>query len=171
MTQPPPPYRPPTYGPPYAPPPRQRRSGPHPLVIVLLALGAVIVIGVVGFVGLVAYEATQLSPVTIKGTMTIKDDIDGGTACQGDGGYSDIRGGTEVVIHDAAGKVIATGQLADGVGSDFATDEIALTCTFHFTVRDVPEQDFYGIEVSHRGTVQFSAAQIERGDVELSLGS
>lgn len=156
-----PPYAPPPYGPP-------RRKGLPPVAIVALTLGAVLVLGVTAAL---IYAGTRPQPITVAGSVTIKSNIDGGKTCQGTGGFDDIRAGTSVVIHDSAGKTVATGQLDEGVGSDLATSQIALTCRFPFTVQDVPHQKFYGVEVSHRGIVQFTAAQVGDGPIALSLGS
>jgi hypothetical protein len=105
-------------------------------VIVLLTVGAVVVAAVAG---VVLYQAVRPKPVTIVGTLTITSNIDGGKVCQGTKGYSDIHDGAEVVIHDSTGKVIATGELDEGVGSGVIAD-FARMCTFHFTVRDVPRR-------------------------------
>jgi hypothetical protein len=159
MTQ--PPYAPPPYGPP-------GRKGLPPVAIVLLTLGAVLVLAVAAAL---VYAVTRPQPIAVTGSVTIKSNIDGGKTCQGTGGFEDIRAGTSVVIHDSAGKIVATGQLDEGAGSDLATSQIALTCRFPFSVQDVPRQKFYGVEVSHRGIVRFSAEQVADGPVALSLGS
>lgn len=155
------PYTPPPPGPP-------QRKGMSPVVIVLLTLGTVLVLAVAG--GLV-YAGTRPKPVTITGSVTINSNIDGGTTCRGTDGFEDIREGASVVVRDSAGKVIATDQLTAGSGQDLATSQIALSCRLDFTVRDVPRRKFYTIEVSHRGSVTFTAAQVDSGDVQLSLGS
>jgi hypothetical protein len=138
-----------------------------PAVIVLLTLGAVLVLIVAGAL---VYVAARPQPISVTGSVTITSSIDGGKTCQGVDGYDDIHGGASVVIHDSAGKVVATGALDDGVGTELATADIAVTCRFDFTVRDVPRQKFYGVEVSHRGTVTFNAKQVSAGPVALSLG-
>lgn len=141
-----------------------RRHGfTAPLIVVIVA-GLVIIAALATYI---AYEVTRPELVTVAGTVTITDNIDGDSICQGKDGFDDIREGTIVVIHDPANKVIATGSLRRGKGeSDFPT-----TCQFAFTVPDVPRQKFYGIEVSHRGVVTFTAAQVADGKVALSMGS
>ncbi|MEU7815278.1 hypothetical protein [Pseudonocardia sp. NPDC049154] len=87
-----------------------------------------------------------------------------GSVCSGDGGYSDIHAGTGVTIANAAGAVIATGSLSSGRASS------STTCDFTFTVPDVPAgEDFYQVEVSHRGTLTYTADELRAG-LGLSLG-
>lgn len=87
-----------------------------------------------------------------------------GELCKtGSGGHSDLKEGAQVVISDAVGKTIAIGQLAagvqDGVGG----------CRFTFRVTKVPGgQDFYGIEVTHRGRLQYTAEQMKK-PIEMTL--
>ncbi|MFB9831814.1 hypothetical protein [Actinoallomurus acaciae] len=119
--------------------------------------------------GGLAYVVTRPKPVTISGAFTIIDGVSGGKECQGDDGYDDIHAGTDVVVHDASGKTIATGRLEDGVGEQMVAD-VALRCRFDFTVHDVPPQKFHGIEVSHRGIVTFTSAQVAKEPIELTLG-
>lgn len=86
------------------------------------------------------------------------------TPCATTDGFSDIAPGTQVVITDAASKTLALGRLEvgtrDGVGG----------CSFAFTVPGVPlGQQFYGIEVSHRGRLQYTADQVKL-PLSLTLG-
>lgn len=87
--------------------------------------------------------------------------------CWGDGGFSDIREGAQVVVSDAAGAVIAVSALSAGLPS--VAGGRATSCTFGITVTNVPSgRTFYGVEVSHRGVVRF--AEVDLGRVALSLG-
>ena len=81
-------------------------------------------------------------------------------------GYADIVSGASVVITDPAGKTIALGALGDGrVAAGDST-----TCDFPFTVPDVPAgAKFYGVEIAHRGIVQFPEAQM-KNDPQMTLG-
>ena len=88
----------------------------------------------------------------------------GGEPCSGSGGYSDIQQGVGVTIYDASQKAIALGDLGPGLSRNW-------DCKFQFTVSDVPIQEgsnIYSIEVSHRGTIQFTQDQAE--DLALTLG-
>jgi hypothetical protein len=95
---------------------------------------------------------------TITGTMTvIAANIGGsGSSCAGEGGFSDMRAGKQVVVTDAGGRVIGVGVLQDG------QRERGVTCRFPFTVKGLPDVDFYGIEAQNRGTLRYSRAEMER---------
>lgn len=86
-------------------------------------------------------------------------------SCIGQGGYSDIHNGTQVVVTDADGRTLALGRLTGaevGGGLD--------VCAYTIRIGDVPGgHDFYGIEVSHRGRVQYSRSDVEK-PLHLTLG-
>ena len=115
---------------------------------------------------IVTVSALTPHTFTVNGAMVLVDDSAGytqGEACSGLGGYDDIDKGTDVVVKDAAGKTVALGSLKAGKGLDGE-------CAFLFTVNDVPDGlKFYGVEISHRGTVQYTQAQMKKGPT-LSLG-
>jgi len=93
------------------------------------------------------------APFTVTGTLTIEDDCTGW-------GYDDLHDGTEVTLTDENGKLLAVGQLTR-----------TSTCSFTFTLENVPPgRQFYGITISHRGTLHYSEQQLRQG-VELSIGS
>jgi hypothetical protein len=89
-----------------------------------------------------------------------------GQACTGTGGYTDLHAGTSVVVKNEDGKVLATGTLDAG-------KIVALeTCGFKFNVANVPDANFYQVEVSHRGEVTYSKKDLDdrRWNIDLSLG-
>ncbi|GAA3483266.1 hypothetical protein GCM10018966_077980 [Streptomyces yanii] len=105
---------------------------------------------------------------TLTGDFTLTDGAisDGIGGCEGSGGYDDIMLGTSVTVYDAAGAVIATSAL---LLSEY--DETAGTCTYDVSVADVPGgQDFYQVEISHRGKIQLSAEEAKSGGFSGSLG-
>ncbi|WP_345383275.1 hypothetical protein [Pseudonocardia yuanmonensis] len=112
----------------------------------------------------------RASTIDATGTFRLVDDghygygtVSAGSACSGSGGYSDVHAGTGVTISNATGAVIATGSLSAGRAS-------STTCDFTFTVPDVPAgEDFYQVEVSHRGTLTYTADELRSG-LGLSLG-
>jgi hypothetical protein len=162
------------YGPPIHPTPHRGRRSRAPIVLLILGGLAVAIAGA----GFLLYTARPKS-VTITGTMALSGEgfDQTGKSCTGKDGYDDIREGTNVVIHDAVGKVIATGALDAGTPMDFddmggvLIKPVPQHCSFAFSVPDVSAEKFYGVEVGHRGTVTFTAAQVKSGGLRLSLGS
>lgn len=108
------------------------------------------------------------SSFTATGSLVLADSggvqsLPGGS-CQGKNGYNDIHQGTQVVVTDQAGTVIGTGALESGL-------LVGGHCMFAFTVPSVPSgKSFYGVSVSHRGTLQYKQAELQ-GGLQLSLGS
>lgn len=115
---------------------------------------------------------TGPSPLPIFGRLEL-DDVtllaEPGDECWGHRGYDDIRGGAQVTITDSAGKVIGVGALDPGYVTYDSTGA-AYTCKFEFVVTGVKAGGgFYGVEVAHRGRVQFSEAALAAA-IKLSLG-
>lgn len=95
---------------------------------------------------------------TLNGTLALhgRAAAIGLTACSGTGGYDDIAAGAQVTVKDQTGTLIGTGSLEAGKANAERT-----TCTFAFKVADLPDATFYAIEVSHRGELTYSAAEME----------
>jgi len=119
----------------------------------------------------VAALAGCASQSPVDTTITVRGDLalvstsvaKQGTGCYGTGGYGDIREGAAVTVTDAAGTTIALGSVT---GSQYTPRGCLLT----FAVAGVPSgEGFYGVEISHRGVVQFDEAALRVG-VELTLG-
>ena len=153
---------------------RKRLSG---RTLIAATIGAAVLVTALV---LVAHFLSNGSPAhSISGNLTVKD-FGGAGGCGGGynateqmdrlnkamdgetflcpqgpgGGYADLRDGTTVVAHDGGGKVVATGQLAGGV---FTSAGVSFT----FELVDVPDSDFYAFEVSHRGQLTQSRAELE----------
>jgi hypothetical protein len=139
---------------------------------------AVLVLAAIAAVVLVLLPDTDADPekspspaavLTVEGSVLVRGSYPqvvrvSESRCAGGGGFDDIREGTQVVVTDAAGKTIALGQLTAGGRKG------GVGCMFLFVVENVPAGlDFYGIEVSHRGRVQYTAAQLA-APIELSIG-
>lgn len=93
-----------------------------------------------------------------------------GALCWGDGGYDDIDGGAAVTVTDQNGTVIGAGQLGPGsyVVGNLEAGKLP-KCVFGVVVPGLPTTPtFYGITVTHRGTIQFRRDELD-GFV-LSLG-
>lgn len=138
-----------------------------------LAAIVVLVVVLVGGV-LVAALGTGKSGHTLRGTFALFDtdafsSSTSGSSCTGGSGYDDIREGADVNVYNETGKLVATSSL---LGGTIASDANA-TCTFPFSVSNVPDAKFYKVEVSHRGGLTYSAADMRSNgwDLSLTLGS
>lgn len=90
----------------------------------------------------------------------------GTDSCTGMNGYNDITEGAEVVVSDDSGATLAITNLGPGVpGKAFIFEG----CKFAFTASVPSGHRFYGITVSHRGTVKFTEQQMTVGPA-LHLG-
>ncbi|MGH2679934.1 MAG: hypothetical protein ACRDG8_05545 [Actinomycetota bacterium] len=85
--------------------------------------------------------------------------------CQGSGGDDDIGPGTTVTIRSESGSTIATGSLGAGEG-------VSGGCVYPFAIHGVPDAEFYRVEVSRGGEVEYSLAEVESNEwtVTVSLG-
>lgn len=139
--------------------PRKRRWA------VVVALGAAAAI-----VAIVLVVTGGSSQITSKGALEL-DDFNGN--CLLDSGFSDITEGAQVVVTNSSGSVIGTTSLSYNGPLSSAESKIQKgmsVCVYPFTVTVPGALSRYGITVSHRGTVWFSAAQMAKGP-GLSLGS
>jgi hypothetical protein len=89
-----------------------------------------------------------------------------GQACAGSGGYSDIRAGAQATVKNSDGKIIANGALGPG---QMAKGTTGFDCVFETTVSGVPKSDFYSVEVTRRGTVNYSHADLQQRGWEVTL--
>ena len=122
-----------------------------------------------------AATPTPTAPATfdVTGTLTLSRVMlygSDGDSCSGIEGYDDIRTGTQVKVSDDTGKIVGLGALKAGLARDSkpswkGTD----LCVFDFEVKGIPDSGaIYGVEVSHRGVVQFTRDQAD--SVSLTLG-
>lgn len=105
---------------------------------------------------------------TLTGGLTLNDEDTAQNICTGTGGYSDIASGASVTVENQSGTIIGTGTLGPGrVGPGFAN------CVYTFVVPGLPDESFYQVEVTHRGFVSYSRADIvaNKWIVEMTLGS
>ncbi len=147
-------------------------AGAQPAVIVStpggprriwLVLGAVIFVAIVAAAAVVALAGSGgLTPHhTIAGTFdliatdqTFPSITSTGATCQGTGGYSDIQPGAPVTLKDGDGKILGSTSLLSGTGT-------TSSCTFSFSIPDVPEVPFYSMEIGRRGAVTNSLAVMQ----------
>lgn len=141
----------------------------------LFAAGAVLLLVLAG-VGLVLLFSRDEPPAPTVGTLTIRGTVTVpltgelrpiDTQCDGSGGYSDMRAGAAVAVTDPASKTIALGNLGPGRVDGSTGHQL---CEFAFEVAGVPSgAGFYGVEVGHRGRIQYAEADLSR-PMKLSLG-
>jgi hypothetical protein len=120
-------------------------------------------------------SASTFEPATgtVSGVLTLPPggSINDGGPCRGWQGYDDIRGGAQVTVSNASGKVLQVGELDDGVLNNEGADYSSRSCEFRFAVADVPTgHRFYRVEVSHRGEMNLPEARAFSGVLSLSLG-
>lgn len=163
MSMPEVPYPYPVSGPPVPPPPKRRNVVPVLAIALALMVAAVVVLLVI----VLNTDDGDGDSFTLSGTFTLTD---GATqyasqgACEGTGGYDDIREGTQVTVYSSAGEVLGTGYLDSSTYLD-------PVCEFELTVDGVPTgYDFYQVEVSHRGKIAVSDDEARAGEVALTLG-
>lgn len=108
---------------------------------------------------------------TLGGTFTLQVGAfeNDNPTCKGLDGYSDIAGGTPVVVADETGKTIAVGQLDTGVPQGSNPSVQASSCDFSFSVTVPDGRPFYSVTVSHRGTQTYSTAKAHL-PIALTLG-
>mgnify|MGYP001562051118 CR=1 FL=1 len=158
------------------PPGRARRRSPVPVVLAV-GIPALLIGAALGSGG--TYLATRpaathssaaspkpIAPTSIfvSGTLSLHQGLGGrGVECTGHGGYDDISAGAQVIVTDAASKTVAVGELDPG-----ARDGEGV-CVFPFSLMVPTGETIYGIEVSHRGRVQYQAGQLKQ-PLSLTLG-
>ena len=118
---------------------------------------------------------TPPATITVFVTMDLRQTDFGATAgrsCAGKRGYDDIRAGAQVKVTDAAGSVVALGELGAGETVD-TWPELKGTdiCRFEARVAGVPKSGgILGVEVSSRGVVNFTPDGGSTTNVTLALG-
>lgn len=130
---------------------------------------------ILGFFGLVFAIALfgPASTQTLSGGITVTDtDENNSSVFVYDGlcitlrGYSDIGSGTDVIVKDGTGKVIALTELLRG------TPVGLYSCRFDFEAK-VPSSEFYSFSIGDRDQITFSKADLlDRGwRLDLTLGN
>lgn len=107
---------------------------------------------------------------TLTGSVEIIDATDEpftpGSGCDGSdtGGFSDLAAGADVTVKNGSGRIIAIGSLREG-----KPNYDGATCTMPLKVSGIPKASFYQVEVSHRGELSYSYAQLQRRHWRVSL--
>lgn len=142
------------------PEPPTKESRPRWFIPALVGAG-VIVLASAGLSVAIAVSTLAPHTFTAKGAVLIMD-----SSCDDmSAGYDDIASGAPVAVKDASGKTVALGEL--GQGKDVGD----AGCGFFFSVKDVPAGlGIYGIEVTHRGVIQYKEAVLKKDGAVMSLG-
>ena len=86
-----------------------------------------------------------------------------------EGNFDHIVAGAQVVVTDASGTTIGVSTLQAGE-LVMAKSGDALDCLFPFDLSDLPDAEFYGVEVGGTGGgVQFTKSEMQAGP-SISLG-
>lgn len=101
--------------------------------------------------------------VAIGPGATLKIPSDDGSECRGHSEYSDIKGGQQVEIRDAAGKVVSVATLEPSVALD---DDAG--CLWQFTVYTPGGGDFY--QAVYEGWTSKLVAEAEVSQTMLLMG-
>jgi hypothetical protein len=114
-----------------------------------------------------AGTATHKGLVSVMLNSTSIDSQGPTKACVGSGGYHDIAPGANVTIYDGNGKILVTGAIDNGIGLGDSN------CIFTSAPLQIPDSKFYEVEVSNRGKVNYSQAQLAKSKyiVSLTLGN
>jgi len=83
--------------------------------------------------------------------------------CHGVRGYSDVGSGTQVMVKNGKGEILASTTLGEGHG-----DEV--NCRFSFSFPITEGQDRYVVSVGRRGEFSYDFEQLRRGGIEIHLG-
>ena len=86
-------------------------------------------------------------------------------ACEGAGGYSDMRPGQTVTVADASGRPLASGRLGPGTATSIGTGaSTKQACAFTIDVPKVPNSPMYRLSFGARGPVVYSFQQLAASD-------
>ena len=137
--------------------PSKRRLTIGVVIAIVVALGLVLVIG---------FVLSRPGKVTVTGEFTLTDYSTAAFSnCEGDGGYSDLGAQTEAVLRDGSGAILGTANL----GTVSFTDGAA--CTWKVKFDKVPaDRDFYTFEVSRRGEIRSTRAELESNGWKFTSG-
>ena len=122
----------------------------------------------------------------ITGTLVIDELIYGveDQFCSGENGYDDIESGKQILVKNNKGEILATGELGQGKGVKTGIGEgleqtaieaglgTPLKCQFPITIENVPQVDFYTIEIGRRGGMTYAAKELQQKGwkIQLRLG-
>lgn len=150
---------------------RSRLMGRLPMKVLLTVVAATSIAGCANQVT-AATKGTHTTPAatthTVSGTVTLTDPDTAAAGCVGLGGYSDISAGGQVTVTNQSQTVLGSTGLGAGVA-----DATGTSCVYPFSFSNIPKASFYGLTLTHRGTLQYSYQDMVTNDwtVSMTLGS
>jgi tetratricopeptide (TPR) repeat protein len=147
----------------------------HSILILLLSLGNSIAFGQLPKQSNhITQYAQNTRRYTISGTIELINlyGIAGqNNNCFGTSGYQDIRGGTQIIIKDGSGKVLAIGKTSNG--RRYAGQYSQHICRFTFKISNISRTNFYSIKIGRRGEIFYSYQDLakQNWNVNLTLGA
>lgn len=109
----------------------------------------------------------EVDLVAISGVLDLLDSETADAGCEGQGGYSDIDAGTQVVVRDGSGEILGSTNLGPGEVED------GVACIYEFLIIGVPDdRKQYVLEIGRRGQVVSSRAEMlaDEWSFEVGLG-
>jgi hypothetical protein len=141
-------------------PDRPKRPG---WLIRVAVLATLVVICTASF-GVVSYIRSRSITVNGKVVLTLLQ-FSGRTDCEGTGGYSDIKQGTQVTALSPDGTILAVASLPAGIGL------VENECDFDFSMKIPAGKGTYGFALAHRGIAVFTEQDVKSGIVALTVGA
>jgi hypothetical protein len=113
--------------------------------------------------------STPLAVIT--GAFALFDKSKGwkdGDTCTGSGGFSDIKTGAQIKVTGPTGETLGLGELLPGGTAHKLDTKVA--CVWFIHIGSIPTgKGFYGIEITHRGIVQYAEKELFAPGAELTL--
>jgi hypothetical protein len=103
------------------------------------------------------------STVSIEGTY-----LTSGYDLVGDG--CTVYGSQQVKVLDGEGSLLATGELVDGKTKSTSDSYLGNRCELHFRVRNIPETDFYVLELDGGQSDAYTQSDLNSLGWSLQLG-
>lgn len=134
-------------------PPPTKRPGRRRVLFFLAVAGLA---AATGAGGALALQGGDSPAHTLQGTFVLADEDAYDTWCHETvAGYDDIHPATQVIVKDEAGATLGVTTL--GLGRIAGRPR----CQFTWEVEDLPERDFYTVEIGNRGPLTFSSEQLD----------
>jgi hypothetical protein len=132
----------------------------------LIGAGVAVAVLVLVLVAIAAMAGGAAETHTVTGEISLHGSgstyLSDGETCSGTGGYSDLDQGTQVTLHNGKGESLANSALESGI-----YDSSTRACVFSYSLSAVPKDTFYRLEVSHRGVLEYSYAEMQDNGWEI----